>query len=414
MRSYEISRNILKIKYYLTSDNLKIMIELTEKNLVKNVNIDLQEKRKLKKEFPSKKKVGCFSYNSGKDQIKNKKKNLVIPPYENESGEFTEPFIRFVKKNGKLNVKRINYKQPFSFLSWVADGLSNCVDMRWYKVFLLFSSVYCSSWIFFAYIYWIIDNYRCPLSLPVCNDSCISSLDQNNRFLSSYLFSLETQTTIGYGYRHLNEKCMICIVLFGFQAFLRTIIGSFLAGLLWAKCLRSKYRAKTIIFTKHAVISKVNDRLALSFRVADLRKRALINSIITAKFVQQRYTKEGELLLNDQTTLELTPTNLMLSIPETVVHYIDENSPLWTLSKKCLEKKQFEIIILLEGVIEATGLTTQIRESYMPPEILWGYMFKQLVDKKPKKHYVSVDRLNEVAEVDCPVDSASVLYGVSN
>ena len=46
------------------------MIELTEKNLVKNVNNDLQEKRKLKKEFPSKKKVGCFSYNSDKDQIK--------------------------------------------------------------------------------------------------------------------------------------------------------------------------------------------------------------------------------------------------------------------------------------------------------------------------------------------------------
>ena len=39
----------------------------------------------------------------------------------------------------------------------------------------------------------------------------------------------------------------------------------------------------------------------------------------------------------------------------TIVHKIDENSPLYELGASDLKEEEFEIVVLLEGVIESTG-----------------------------------------------------------
>lgn len=59
------------------------------------------------------------------------------------------------------------------------------------------------------------------------------------------------------------------------------------------------------------------------------------------------------------------------------LHYfrIDEDSPLWQIGPQDLPKARFEIILILEGIIEATGNTTQARTSYLSDEILWGQRF---------------------------------------
>jgi len=62
-----------------------------------------------------------------------------------------------------------------------------------------------------------------------------------------------------------------------------------------------------------------------------------------------------------------------------VVHKIDQDSPLFNISAEELMKEKFEIVVILEGVIESTGATTQARSSYLPsgslPKILlhWFY-----------------------------------------
>ena len=38
--------------------------------------------------------------------------------------------------------------------------------------------------------------------------------------------------------------------------------------------------------------------------------------------------------------------------------------------------EQFEIIVILEGVVESTGQSSQARTSYLNNEILWGHRYK--------------------------------------
>ena len=83
--------------------------------------------------------------------------------------------------------------------------------------------------------------------------------------------------------------------------------------------------------------------------------------------MRNRLTAEGEVIPLCQFSLALeTETGLndsyvFLVWPVTVVHRIDAASPLWQMSADQLRKEHFEIIVILEGNLESTGVTTQAR-----------------------------------------------------
>ena len=54
-------------------------------------------------------------------------------------------------------------------------------------------------------------------------------------------------------------------------------------------------------------------------------------------------------------------------------------------------QEKFEIVVVLEGTIEATGMTAQLRTSYLPSEILWGYHLSPLVTYQKENGYYNID-----------------------
>jgi len=76
----------------------------------------------------------------------------------------------------------------------------------------------------------------------------------------------------------------------------------------------------------------------------------------------------------------------------TIQHMIDKNSPLWDLSKEELHKEQFEIIVILKGTVESTGMLRQVRTSYISREICSGVRLVPL----PACHLK-----NGLYEIDC-------------
>ena len=73
--------------------------------------------------------------------------------------------------------------------------------------------------------------------------------------------------------------------------------------------------------------------------------------------------------------------------PLIVCHEINEKSPLWELSEEEISQKHFEIIVILEGIVESTGMICQARTSYLNTETKWvkrlfsnqaRYLFKGL------------------------------------
>ena len=68
-----------------------------------------------------------------------------------------------------------------------------------------------------------------------------------------------------------------------------------------------------------------------------------------------------------------------------MAHRIDEDSPFYSMGQKELLAAKFELLVTLEGVIESTGNSVQIRSSYLPNEILWGCKFENMVNYSKKR-----------------------------
>ena len=98
---------------------------------------------------------------------------------------------------------------------------------------------------------------------------CIS---ETGGFASIFLFSLETQQTIGYGSRQTTTNCPQAILVMSLQAVLGCIIQAFMVGLVFSKLSRPRNRSKTIIFSNQATITMRNRRLCLIIRIGDLRE----------------------------------------------------------------------------------------------------------------------------------------------
>merc|ERR1719483_1366715 len=77
--------------------------------------------------------------------------------------------------------------------------------------------------------------------------------------------------------------------------------------------------------------------------------------------------------------------------PTTLVHKINEDSPFYNMSAKDFLKKRYEIVVILEGVIEQTGNSIQARSSYLPNEVLWGYRFVNLLTFKHSASEYKID-----------------------
>lgn len=294
------------------------------------------------------------------------------------------------------------------------------VDAQWRWTLLVFTLSFILSWLGFALIWWLIAFTHGDLEtdhLPPMQESsnwnpCVLNIYD---FTSCFLFSIETQHTIGYGARTTTEECPEAIFIMCLQSIVGVMIQAFMVGIVFAKMTRPKHRTQTLLFSKHAVICQRDGELCLMFRVGDLRKSHIIGASVRAQLIRSRTTKEGETLSHYQTELQLNADgcdgNLFFIWPITMVHRINAESPFYGVSAADVLQEKFEIVVILEGTIESTGQTTQARSSYTSSEIMWGHRFVPLVTYNRERQGYEVDysKFEETTQVDTPLCSAKEL-----
>lgn len=114
---------------------------------------------------------------------------------------------------------------------------------------------------------------------------------------------------------------------------------------------------------------------------------------------QSRVTPEGEFLPLDNIDINVgfdTGTDrIFLVSPVTIVHEINDESPFFEMDQKTLETDtELEVVVILEGMVEATAMTTQCRSSYVASEILWGHRFEPVLFEKKQCYQVRTEGTN--------------------
>lgn len=307
--------------------------------------------------------------------------------------------LRYMQKDGKFPV--VFQKAPGGWSPYLMDIFTTLVEIRWRMMLLIFSLSYILSWLFFGLCYWLIAYVNGDVD-NLDNELCVANV---RGFTGAFMYSMETQATIGYGFRVISENCMVAIVVLTVQNIISCFLDTIVIGIVVAKMASARKRAQTVGFSRCAVVNQRDGVLCLSWRLGDLRGNHILEGVAKAQLV--RYVKQplGSILLSHQ-DLDIQNRDIVLATPATIVHKLEPGSPLYSLGPEDLLEDTFELVVSFTYTGDSTGMLHQTRTSYMPADIRWGQRFQDMLKVGKKRYKVDYALFNETTWVPLPLLSA--------
>jgi len=218
------------------------------------------------------------------------------------------PRQRFVGKDGRCNVTFVNMSDRGQ--RYLSDLFTTCVDIRWRWMLVIFTLSFLFSWLLFGFAFWLIASMHGDLSVRLApiSDAPPGAGDESgggpappavmvveekcflqvNSFMAAFLFSLETQTSIGYGFRSVTEECPLAVLAVVLQCIVGCIIDAFIIGAVMAKIAKPKKRNETLVFSDTAVVALRDGKLCMMWRLANLRRSHLVEAHVRAQLLKVR------------------------------------------------------------------------------------------------------------------------------
>lgn len=195
-----------------------------------------------------------------------------------------------------------------------------------------------------------------------------------DRFLNAFFFSAHTLTTVGYG--NIAPGSISANVLAVTEALIGLLGFALATGILFGRFSRPSAR---IGYSETALIAPYENRTSLQFRIVNRRPNALMEMEATVILMGVE-GDPGKLRRTFQPLSLERDTVDFLALTWTIVHPIDEASPLFGKTKEDMEQRQSEIIILIKGFDETFSQSVRSRYSYRFDEIAWNAKFTPAFD----------------------------------
>jgi inward rectifier potassium channel len=217
------------------------------------------------------------------------------------------------------------------------------------------------------------------------------------RFWQAFFFSVETFGTIGYG--NIYPVGFAANLLMTVESFVGLTSLALATGVVFSRFARP---APKILFSRHAVIAPYRGITAFEFRVVNQLSSQLVELECTVIFSRIE-PRDGKPFRNYYSLpLERSQVSLF-PLSWTVVHPIDESSPLRGATRESLTREDAEFIVLLTGFEETLSQTVHTRSSYKPQEITWGARFADVFNHDdPRGLSIDVGRLHRIEPAALP------------
>jgi len=186
-------------------------------------------------------------------------------------------------------------------------------------------------------------------------------------FKDAFFFSVQTLGTIGYGAMYPETSAANALVVL--ESLVGLIVTALATGLVFAKFSRSRSR---IVFSREAVISPMNGRPTLAFRMGNERGNQIVNTEIRVAVVRTEKTSEGATLYRTYDLKLIRDRAFSLSRSWTVLHTIDESSPLHGQTPEACAAQDMEIHVMVVGLDDVSLQSVHALHRYFSPQLIWG------------------------------------------
>ncbi len=294
--------------------------------------------------------------------------------------QYTGVLKRAINRDGNFNVRRSGVTwhdfHPYLYL----------ISASW-PVFLgIVALVFMLANIFFGSLYlWIGIEHLKGAEAP-------SAWSQ---FLNAFFFSAHTLTTVGYGNMYPIGPAANSIAVI--EALLGLLSFAIATGLVFGRFSRPSAR---IGFSEQMLIAPYRDGASLQFRIVNRRSNNLID--LDARLMLMTVELVDGNLQRKYANLELEREHvLFFPLTWTIVHPLNESSPLYGKTAQDLERLQAEILIMIKAFDDTFGQTVQVRYSYRYDEITWGAKFSPAFEIDPEGNMrLEVNKVGEVQTLE--------------
>jgi inward rectifier potassium channel len=277
--------------------------------------------------------------------------------------------VRFLNKDGSVNIRRKGPKvfDTIYFYHWLITTSS-------LNLLAVITSAYVIINCLFAAVYF---------SIGAEHFGGIDGETSVDQFLGLFFFSAQTLTTLGYGHAYPIGTAASTVAavesmmgLLGFALATGVIYGRF-----------SRPRAE-ILYSDNVLISPYKGMTGLMFRIANIKQNELIEieANITLSFSNPETNKREFVRL----ALERDKINF-LTLSWTIVHPIDEKSPLYGCSIQDLIRQDAELIILIKAINDTYSQNVYSRNSYKPEEFIDNARFVPVKQESTPKGKIIIN-----------------------
>jgi inward rectifier potassium channel len=220
----------------------------------------------------------------------------------------------------------------------------------------------------------------------------------DSHLLQAFFFSVETIGTIGYG--QIAPASTAANVVMTVESVSGLVGLAIVTGLLFARFSRP---IAAILFSRWALIAPYRGIQAFEFRIANRHKNELVE--LDAKVLYSRTRESGGRRKREFLELGLERRAVVFfPLTWTVVHPIDETSPLQGVTPEQLVAEDAEFLVLLQGTDETFAQRVHARSSYKPHEIVWHARFIDVFQPPGPDGALAVDvgRLHEFERLVAP------------
>ncbi len=297
----------------------------------------------------------------------------------------TESRVRLMNRDGSFNVQRGG-----KALAALLSPYQSLLTMSWGRFFTVLTAVYLAVNLAFALLYWL------------CGAQGIKEADGHtigNKFAEAFFLSVQTFGTIGYGDLYPASTAANYVVTL--ESFVSLAALGIATGLIFSRFARPLPRIR---FSTHAIIAPYRGITGFMFRIANTRQNEIVGIEATVIYARFAMVDGVRTRVFDELVLERKRV-VFFSLSWTVVHPIDESSPLYRVTAEELDASQAEFLILLAGTDDVFSQMVHTRSSYTWEEIRWGVRFRNIFLPPTPEGKVRIDlrRLDDTEPAPLPV-----------
>jgi len=177
-------------------------------------------------------------------------------------------------------------------------------------------------------------------------------------------------------------------------------------GIMFARFPRPRAR---FLFARCAVIRPVNGQRTLMFRVANARQNVVQEASAKLRMVRNEVTLEGLRMRRIRDMTLIREQQPAFFIGWTIMHVIDESSPLRHETEESLRRSDAMFVLSLSGTDDTTGHVLMAREQYPSSAIHWNKAFRDVlhITTEGVTHF-DYTRFHDVEELaEAPADAVA-------